>query len=79
MAVSGTAQEDLMPRGGVQNIQWTSPVPHHQDQTSPTSTLPALSTAYPHHHQNTAPSGTELSKDAVEAMTVDTFVSCTSL
>ena len=23
-------------RGDVQNLQWTSPVPHHQDQTSPT-------------------------------------------
>ena len=42
------AQEDLMPRGDVQNLQWTSPVPHHQDQTSPTPTLQAplpLSTA----------------------------------
>ena len=99
MAACGTVQEDLMPRCDVQNLQWTSPVPHHQDQTSPPPPPPP-----PPFAPNAAPTvnslasiittrtkdrdvsflpttirdWNSLSKDAVEVMTVDTFVSHTS-
>ena len=78
MAVSGTVQEDLTPRGDVQNLQWTSPVPHHQDQTSPT--VNSLASSLPENSIEVVPflpriirDWNSLSKDAVEATTVDTF------
>ena len=45
MAVFGTAQEDLTPRGDVQNLQWTSPVPHHQELDPPPPPAPPTSAA----------------------------------
>ena len=54
-------------RGGVQNLQWTSPVLHHQDQTSPPPPLPptsaaptvnSLASSSPEHSTETVPSGT---------------------
>ena len=48
MAVFGTAQEDLTPRGDVYDLQWTSPVPHHhQDETSPACAVPTVNSLAP--------------------------------
>ena len=93
MAVSGTAQEDLTPRGDVKNLQWTSPVPHHQYQFSPPTPPPPIprqsrthcqqfsfiTTRTPYRGDFLLPriirDWNSLSKDAVEATTVDSFVS----
>ena len=83
------AQEDFTPRGNVQNLQWTSPVPHQHDQTSPTTILQdrcshcqqlSLITTRTQYRGGsflpcTIRDWNSLSKDAVEAMTVDTFLS----
>ena len=86
MTISGTAQEDLTPN--VQNLQWTSPVPHHQDQTTtvlvltcPTAShcqqLSLITTRMQYRDGSFLPrtiwDWNSRSKDAVEATTVDTF------
>ena len=83
----------IFPLLALQDLQSASPVPHHQDQTSPTPpppppasaepTVNSLASSPPERSSEAvpfypAPSGTGTHSpliDAVEATTVDTFVS----